>query len=88
MIPVGGAPTGIAASSSAVRVTEPDPRASWVSVKRIDPEFDSVGPGLSIGNVVSGGSAAVAARGNAVWVAPSSGLLTQIDAARDGSSSL
>ena len=36
---------------------------------------------MRIGNVVPGGPGAVAAQGDAVWVAPSSGLLTRLDAA-------
>jgi peptide/nickel transport system substrate-binding protein len=52
-----------------------------VSVKRIDPEFNSLAPAVRIGNVDPGGPAAIAARGNAVWVAPSSGLLTRLDPA-------
>ena len=52
-----------------------------MSVTRVDPEFDSLGPAVRIGNVDPGGPAAIAARGNAVWVAPSSGLLTRVDAA-------
>ena len=78
---MGGTPTGIAASSGAIWVTESDPSASSVSVTRIDPEFNSLGRAVRIGNVDPGGPAAIAARGNAVWVAPSSGLLTRLDAA-------
>ena len=52
-----------------------------MSVNRIDPEFDAVGPAVRIGNVVPGGPGAIAAHGNAVWVAPSSGLLTRLDPA-------
>ena len=52
-----------------------------MSVNRLDPEFDSVGPAVRIGNVVPGGPGAIAAHGNAVWVAPSSGLLTRLDPA-------
>ena len=78
---VGGVPTGIAASANAIWVVKSDPGASAVSVNRLDPDFDAVGPAVRIGNVVPGGPGAVAAHGNAVWVAPSSGLLTPLDPA-------
>ena len=81
VLTVDGVPTGIAASRHAVWVVESDPGASTVSVNRLDPEFDAVGPTVRIGNVVPGGPAAVAAQGDAVWVAPSSGLLTRLDPA-------
>ena len=63
-VPVGGTPTGIAASRGAIWVTESDPSASSVSVKRIDPDFNSPGRAVRIGNVDPGGPAAIAARGN------------------------
>ena len=74
-------PTGIAASGNAIWVVESIAGASAVSVNRLDPEFDSVGPAVRIGNVVPGGPGAIAAHGNVVWVAPSSGLLTRLDPA-------
>ena len=80
-IPVNGVPTGIAASANAIWVVESNAGATAVSVNRLDPEFDSVGPAVRIGNVVPGGPGAIAAHGNAVWVAPSSGLLTRLDPA-------
>jgi YVTN family beta-propeller protein len=79
-LPVAGTPTGIAASRGAVWVAESVPSASAVSVRRVDPEFNSLGRAVPLGNVDRGGPAAIAARGNAVWVAPSSGLLTNLDA--------
>ena len=78
---MGGTPTGIAASANAIWVVESDPGATAVSVNRLDPEFDSVGPAVRIGNVVPGGPGAIAAHGNTVWVAPSSGLLTRLNPA-------
>jgi YVTN family beta-propeller protein len=82
-VPVGGTPTGIAASPGAIWVAESVPGASAVAVTRIDPEFNSPGRAGRIGNVDPGGPAAIAARGNAVWVAPSSGLLTRLDTAAE-----
>ena len=78
---VHGIPTGIAASANAIWVVESDPGATDVSVNRIDPEFDAVGPAVRIDNVVPGGPGAIAAHGNTVWVAPSSGLLTRLNPA-------
>ena len=49
-------------------------------VGRIDPEFNVLSRGVRIGNVVPSGPGAVAAQGNSVWVAPSTGLLTRLNA--------
>ena len=78
-LPVGGQPTGIAAGANAIWVVESDPGASTVSVRRVDPEFNDIGPAVPIRNVVPGGPGAVAAHNNNVWVAPSSGLLTRLN---------
>lgn len=85
-IPVGRPPTGIATSAHRVWVVEsnlnPDqnPGTNIVVVDRVDPEFNTVGTPVTIGNVVPNGPGAVVARGNSVWVAPSTGLLTRLDA--------
>jgi YVTN family beta-propeller protein len=85
-IPVVGPPTGIAASAGGVWVVEsnlnPDVSlgTSSVLVGRVDPEFDTLGPSVPIGNVVPSGPGAIAAQGNSVWVAPSTGLLTRLNA--------
>ena len=81
-LPMGYPPTGIAASAGAVWVVGSNPDASSVSVSRIDPQFYAVAPGAAIrvGNVVPGGPGEVAAKGDAVWVAPSSGVLTRLNA--------
>ena len=76
---VGGTPTGLAASADAIWVVQANPGSDSVSVRRIDPQFDTVGPRRRLGNVVPGGPGSVAARGRSVWVAPSSGLLTRLD---------
>ena len=85
-IPVGGPPTGIATSGDGVWVVESNtsPTASLrssVFVGRIDPEFDTLSGGRRIGNVIPSGPGVVAAQGNSVWVAPSTGLLTRLNAA-------
>jgi YVTN family beta-propeller protein len=85
-IPVVGPPTGIAASAGGVWVVEsnlnPDvsPGTSSVLVGRVEPEFNTLGPPVQIGNVVPSGPGAIAAQGNSVWVAPSTGLLTHLNA--------
>jgi YVTN family beta-propeller protein len=86
-IPVGRPPTGIATSAHRVWVVEsnlnPDQSGgkNSVFVDRVDPEFETIGPAAQIGNVVPSGPGAVAADGKSVWVAPSTGLLTRLDAA-------
>lgn len=77
-----GPPAGLAASVDGVWVVEPNanPGQSSVSVSRIDPDYNVPGPPVHIGNVVPDGPGSVAAQGNSVWVAPSNGLLTRLDA--------
>ena len=84
-IPVRGPPTGIAATPAGVWVVESDtsPTASLTSsvfVDRIDPEFDTPSGRVRIGNVIPSGPGVVAAQGDSVWVAPSTGLLTRLNA--------
>jgi YVTN family beta-propeller protein len=80
-LPVGGVPTGIGASADAIWVAESSPAsANSVSVIRIAPDFNTVGAPLTIDEVVPGSPGEVAADGEVVWVAPSSGLLTRLDA--------
>ncbi len=79
-----GPPTGIASTPAGVWVVESDttPTASLTSsvfVDRIDPEFDAPSGRVRIGNVIPSGPGVVAAQGNAVWVAPSTGLLTRVN---------
>ena len=83
-IPVRGPPTGIATSAAGVWVVESDttPTANLTSsvfVDRIDPEFDTPGDRVRIGNVIPSGPGVVAAQGNSVWIAPSTGLLTRLN---------
>ncbi len=78
---IGDIPTGVATSPDEVWVASADENAPRVTVGRIDPRFDVVRPTARIGNVVPGGSADVAANGNTVWVAPSTGELARLDPA-------
>ena len=77
--PVAETPTGLATSSRAVWVVGSIPTGPSIAVTRIDPRFDSVGKRVLVGNVVPGGPGSVATLGDAVWVAPSSGLLSRVN---------
>jgi YVTN family beta-propeller protein len=78
-IPVGGRPTGIAVAGGRVWVVRSNPTGTFVSVSRIDPQFDQIDHTARIGNVVPGSPGAIAARGDTLWVAPFSGELTRVD---------
>ena len=83
-IRLGSSATGIATTAGAVWVVEsnisPYLNLTSLFVGRIDPEFNVLSGGVRIGNVIPSGPGAVAAQGNSVWVAPSTGLLTRVDA--------
>ena len=83
-IELRGSPTGIATSAGGVWVVEanesPNLTSTSIFVGRIDPDFDRIADGRRIGNVIPSGPGAVAAHGNSVWVAPSTGLLTRLNA--------
>lgn len=81
-ITLRGPPAAVAASADGVWVIEPNVNLGQTSVPviRIDPEFDTPAASVQIGNVVPSEPGAVAAQGHAVWVAPSHGLLTRLDA--------
>ena len=49
---VAAPPTDIAAAGGRVWVVTSGPTARFVSVSRIDPQFDAIGPAIRIGNVV------------------------------------
>ena len=72
-------PTGIAVAGGGIWVVGSSPSATFVSVSRIDPQFDAIGNTVRIGNVVPGSPGAVAARGVLLWVAPFSGPLARLD---------
>ena len=86
VIPLPGPPTGIAGTADGLWVVQASVNpetyaASSISIARVDPEFDSLDFVRRIGNVIGGGPGEIAAGGNSIWVAPSSGLLTRLDAA-------
>lgn len=74
-------PTGLAAGGGAIWVAQSNPTEGSVSLNAIDPQFNSVGDTRRFPTLVPGDSAAVAAQGASVWLAPGSGVLTQLDAA-------
>jgi YVTN family beta-propeller protein len=79
-IPVVDPPTGLAAVNGATWVVGSNARGPSVNLRRIDPQFDTVAPRIQIDNIVPGGPGSAAAFGKSVWIAPSSGLLTRVDA--------
>lgn len=79
-LPLADPPTGIAAAGGGIWVATSSPRQSFVAVSRIDPQFDTIGPPVRVGNVVPGTPAAVAGGAAGLWVAPYSGELTRLDA--------
>jgi YVTN family beta-propeller protein len=76
---VGDTPTGLAAVDGATWVVGSDGVSASVSARHIDPRFDTIDEKIRIDNVVPGGPGSAAAFGRDVWIAPSSGLLTQVD---------
>lgn len=79
-ISLGDPPTGIATAGGGVWVVGSGPTAPFLSVRRIDPQFDATDRSVRIGNVVPGSPAGVAARESRLWVAPNYGELTALDA--------
>ena len=84
-IPVRGSPTGIATTVGAVWVVESNISpylnlTSSCSSAGSTPSSTCSAVGVRIGNVIPSGPGAVAAQGNSVWVAPSTGLLTRLNA--------
>jgi YVTN family beta-propeller protein len=77
---IDSTPTGLAMSRGAVWVIGSNATRPFVTVQLIDPRFNTVSSKTRIGNVVPGGPGSVAARGGAVWAAPSAGLLSRLDA--------
>jgi YVTN family beta-propeller protein len=80
-LPVTDTPTGLAASRGDIWVVGSVGGASYVSVRRIDPQFDTVTRTTTVPDPVTTGSGVAAASGDTVWVAPDGGLLTRLDTA-------
>jgi YVTN family beta-propeller protein len=77
-IAVQDPPTGLATSSGGVWTVGTDPTRPSVAVSHIDARYNTIDSQTHIGSVVPGGPGSVATRGGRVWVAPSSGLLSQL----------
>lgn len=85
-IPVAGPPTGMAASAGGVWVAESNPEnasrrvVGSLLVGRLDPAFDAVRGVTRLPAVVASAPGAMTSQGGSLWVAPSTGLLTRVDA--------
>ena len=78
-LPLREVPTDLASAGGAVWVTGREPGEPEVAVRRIDPQFGTVGDATHLGNVVTGNGASIGAAGRRLWVAPQDGLLTRFD---------
>jgi YVTN family beta-propeller protein len=74
------APTGLAAVDGATWVVGTSPTEAAVTAARIDPQFNVVSKTVKIEGLVPGELGSAAASGNILWIAPSSGRLTRLDA--------
>ncbi len=79
-IAIGDRPTGLAAGDGAVWVSAAPGRRPYVTARKIDPRFDSAGRPVRVASLPGEDVATVALERDALWVAPSLGLLTRIDA--------
>lgn len=78
-VSVEDTPTGLATSPGAVWVLGSNRTKPFVTVRRIDPKFNAIASTTRIDTLDTARSAAVGTRGNTVWVAPPSGLLTRLN---------
>jgi YVTN family beta-propeller protein len=78
---VRASPDGLAATRDGPWVVGSRADADSVAVGRIDPQFNVIRPARAVATVIRGDGGAIAADGRTVWIAPSSGLLTRLDAA-------
>jgi ABC-type transport system substrate-binding protein/DNA-binding SARP family transcriptional activator/DNA-binding beta-propeller fold protein YncE len=79
-IPIGDRPTGLAAGAGGVWVTAAPGRRPYVTARRIDPRFDSAGAPVKVASLPGEDVASVALERDSLWVAPSLGRLTRLDA--------
>jgi YVTN family beta-propeller protein len=77
---IGAEPTGLATTKDAFWIVSSNPTSPSVTVRRFETRYGTISSTHRIGNVVPGAPGAIAAQGQAVWVAPSTGLLTRLDA--------
>jgi YVTN family beta-propeller protein len=79
--PLGDTPVGLASAAGKTWVVGSSPTATSVSVSRIDPEFYSVRTTARVGDVDPDSTAAIAAQGDSLYVAPYAGQLARLNAA-------
>ena len=79
-VAIGERPVGLAAGDGYVWVAGADRTKPFVTARRIDARFDRTERPLRIASL-PGGGASIALRNQSLWVAPSYGLLTRVDAA-------
>jgi YVTN family beta-propeller protein len=79
-IPIGDRPTDLAAGAGGVWVTAAPGRRPYVTARRIDPRFDSAGSPVKVASLPGEDVASVAIERDSLWVAPSLGRLTRLDA--------
>jgi YVTN family beta-propeller protein len=72
-------PLDLAAGNGVVWVAGASRAKPYVTARRIDPRFDASGGATHVQSL-PGGEASVALAGRTLWVAPSAGLLTRLDA--------
>jgi YVTN family beta-propeller protein len=80
-IAIGERPTGLTAGEGAVWVSAAPPLQPYAIARKIDPRFDSAGRPVRVASWPGETVASVALERGALWVAPSLGLLTPLDAA-------
>ena len=80
VVRLANSPTGLAAVDGAIWVVGTSPTEAAVSAARIDPQFNVVSKTVRIEGLVPGEFGSAAASGSTLWIAPSSGRLTRLDA--------
>ena len=79
-VAIGERPVGLAAGEGTVWVAGATRTRPFVTVRRIDARFDKVQSPIPIESLPEGGASIALAR-RSLWIAPSFGLLTRLDAA-------
>jgi YVTN family beta-propeller protein len=79
-IAIGERPVGLAAGDGAVWVGGATRRRPYVTARKIDARFDSSEAPVRVESLVGEGGVSLALIGRALWIAPSFGLLTRVDA--------
>ncbi|MFL5894283.1 MAG: ABC transporter substrate-binding protein [Thermoleophilaceae bacterium] len=77
-IPARGEPVGLAAGGGQVWLGTTRPNESFVTARRVDPRFDTVDAGVRVPTVANG-TVSLGLGAKSLWVAPSTGLLAEVD---------